>query len=85
MAKKSKVNKTQAVRDYLKVHARAMSSEIAAALTKKGIKIMPRHVANIKSKINRTRSAKFDCVMHLIGFKSFGRQSFREMEFMERR
>ena len=58
MAKKQKVNKSQAVRDYLKVHAGAMSSEIAAALTKKGIKITPSHVANIKSKIKRTRIAK---------------------------
>ena len=39
MAKKQKVNKTQAVRDYLKAHSGAKSSEIAEALTKKGIKI----------------------------------------------
>ena len=32
MAKKQKVNKTQAVRDYLKAHPKAMSGEIAAAL-----------------------------------------------------
>jgi len=28
MAKKQKVNKTQAVRDYLKTHPKAMSGEI---------------------------------------------------------
>ena len=58
MAKKQKVNKTQAVRDYLKTHPKAMSGEIAAALTKQGIKINPGHVANIKTQINKTRTAK---------------------------
>ena len=58
MAKKQKVNKTQAVRDYLKIHPKAMSGEIAAALTKQGIKITAGHVANIKTKINKTRKAK---------------------------
>lgn len=58
MAKKQKVNKSQAVRDYLKVHAGARSSEIAAALTKKGIKITPSYISNLKSKIKRTRTAK---------------------------
>jgi arginine repressor len=58
MAKKQKVNKTQAVRDYLKDHPKAMSGEIAAALNKQGIKITPKHVANIKTKINKARTAK---------------------------
>ena len=58
MAKKQKVNKTQAVRDYLKAHRGAMSGEIAAALNKKGIKITPGHVANIKTKINAERAKK---------------------------
>jgi uncharacterized protein (DUF1501 family) len=58
MSKKQKVNKTQTVRDYLKDHPGAVSSEIAAALTKKGIKITPAYVANIKTTINKTRTAK---------------------------
>jgi len=58
MAKKQKVNKTQAVRDYLKTHPKAMSGEIVAALTKQGIKITAGHVANIKTKINKDRTAK---------------------------
>ena len=58
MAKKQKVNKTQAVRDYLKTHPKAMSGEIATALTKQGIKINAGHVANIKTKINKERPAK---------------------------
>jgi hypothetical protein len=58
MAKKQKVNKTQAVRDYLKAHPKAMSGEIAAALTKQGITVNAGHVANIKTKINKERLAK---------------------------
>ena len=58
MAKKQKVNKTQAVRDYLKSHPKAMSGEITAALTKQGIKIKPGHVANIKTQINKALTAK---------------------------
>ena len=62
MAKKSKskINKTQAVTDYLKANPQAKASEIAGALTKKGIAITPGHVANIKSKMKngkkKTRS-----------------------------
>jgi hypothetical protein len=58
MAKKQKVNKSQAVRDYLKTHRKAMSGEIAAALNKKGIEITPGHVANIKTQINKARASK---------------------------
>ena len=58
MAKKQKVNKSQAVRDYLKAHPEAMSSEIAAALVEKGIKITPAHVATIKTKAKAKRSAR---------------------------
>ena len=58
MARKQKVNKSQAVRDYLKAHPKAMSGEIATALTKRGIKITPGHVANIKTSINKAHTAK---------------------------
>jgi plastocyanin len=58
MAKKRKVNKSQAVRDYLKTHPKAMSGEIAAALNKEGIKITPNYAANLKSTLNKTRTAK---------------------------
>jgi hypothetical protein len=55
---KPKVNKTQAVRDYLKTHPEAMSEEIARALTKQGIDITPSHVSAIKTKFNKTGTAK---------------------------
>ena len=58
MAKKQAVSKTQAVRDYLKDHPEAMSKEIAAALTKQGVKINAGHVANIKTKINKEVATK---------------------------
>ena len=47
MAKKAKVNKSQAVRDYLKANPGAMSGAIAAALNKQGIKITAAHVASV--------------------------------------
>jgi plastocyanin len=62
MAKKRKVNKSQAVRDYLKTHPKAMSSEIATALNKKGIKITPNYAANLKSTLNKARTAKKSAV-----------------------
>jgi hypothetical protein len=58
MPTKQKMNKTKAVADYLKTHPKAMSSEIAAALTKQGIKINPGHVANIKTKLKSRRRAR---------------------------
>jgi hypothetical protein len=58
MAKKQKVNKSQAVREYLQAHPGAKSKEIAAALVKKGIKITPAHVATIKTKAKAKRSAR---------------------------
>ena len=58
MAKKPKINKTQAVNDYLKDHPGATSSEIAAALTKKGIEITANHVSNIKSSLNKASKTK---------------------------
>jgi hypothetical protein len=51
MVKRKGANKSKAVRDYLKAHPKAMSGEIAAALTKQGIKITPGYVANIKTKL----------------------------------
>jgi arginine repressor len=58
MARKTKVNKTQAVRDYLKTHPKATSGEIAAALNKQGIKLTANYVANIKVTIKKARTAK---------------------------
>ena len=56
MAKKPELSKTQAVRDYLKDHPGALSSEIAAALDKQGIKITPGYAANIKVALGKTQA-----------------------------
>ncbi len=56
MAKKPKFSKTQAVRDYLKDHPGALSSEIAAALDKQGIKITAGYAANIKVALGKTQA-----------------------------
>ncbi|MEN6451627.1 MAG: hypothetical protein ABFC96_14135 [Thermoguttaceae bacterium] len=59
MAKKQKVNKSQAVRDYLKNNPKAKNGEIAAVLSKQGVEITPSYVANIKTAIKKaTKKAK---------------------------
>jgi len=52
-----KVNKSAAVRDYLREHKKAMPKEIVAALKEKGIDVSPNMVSIIKaqSKVKRAR------------------------------
>ena len=57
MAEKQKVNKTQAIKDYLKAHPGVKNKEIAEALTKSGIKVTPNYVAGIKGKLKVRRRA----------------------------
>ena len=59
MAKKSEVNKTQAVRDYFKANKKAKNSEVVAAMAKQGITISANYVGNIKATHNkRQRSVR---------------------------
>ena len=58
MAKKEKVNKSKAVRDYLKANPGVGNTDVAKSLTKSGIKITPNYVATIKSKLKIRRAAK---------------------------
>ena len=58
MAKKEKVNKSHEVREYLKAHHQATNSEIAEALTKKGVKISAAYVATIKTNAKTKRRAR---------------------------
>jgi len=51
------VNKTKAVRDYLKTHRKATNIEIAEALGKQGIDISPNYVGNIKATSKKKRRA----------------------------
>jgi hypothetical protein len=49
MAKKrTGVNKSQAIRDFLSTNPEATGSEITAALAKKGIKVSPGLASNVK-------------------------------------
>jgi hypothetical protein len=54
---KSGVNKTQAVRDYLKANKKAKNQEVVEALAKKGITITANYVGNIKATHNKRRRA----------------------------
>ena len=58
MARKQKVNKTEAVSAFLKTHGGATRGEIVAAMAKQGIKITPSHVGNIKSQLKRKLARK---------------------------
>jgi hypothetical protein len=58
MAEKQKVNKSQAVRDYLKANPGVGNTEVAASLTKSGIKVSPQYVAKIRSILKDRRAAK---------------------------
>jgi hypothetical protein len=58
MAKKQKVNKTQAVKEYLKANPTAKNQAVADALAKKGITLSANYVATIKTNINKARTAK---------------------------
>ena len=57
MAKKSEVNKTQAVREYLKANHKARNQEVVDALAKKGITISANYVGNIKATHNKRQRA----------------------------
>lgn len=49
------VNKSQAIRDYVKAHPRAANSEVAVELTKQGIQVTPNLVATVKAKKQKRR------------------------------
>ena len=57
MAKKSEVNKSQAVRDYFKAHPKAKNQEVVETLAKQGIAITANYVGNIKATHNKRRRA----------------------------
>ena len=57
MAKQEKVNKTHAVKEFLKANHKAKNQEVVDALAKKGIKISASYVSNIKTTHNTRRKA----------------------------
>ena len=58
MAKKSAVNKSHAVREYLKANRKAKNQEVVDALAKKGITVSANYVANIKATHNKRQRAR---------------------------
>jgi len=54
---KSEVNKTQAVRNYLKANKKAKNQQVVEALAKQGITISANYVGNIKATHNKRRRA----------------------------
>ena len=58
MAKKQKVNKTQAVKEYLKANPNAKNQAVVEAMAKKGITLSANYVATIKTQVNKARTAK---------------------------
>ena len=55
-ATKKTVNKSQAIRDYLKTHRNAGPKEVQAALAKKGIKVTEALVSNVKSNAKKKKT-----------------------------
>ena len=58
MDKNNGVNKSQAVREYLKANRKAKNQEVVDALAKKGITITANYVGNIKATHNKRQQAK---------------------------
>jgi hypothetical protein len=57
MTKIEKVNKTQAVKEFLKANPKAKNQVVVDALAKKGIIISANYVATIKTTHNKRRQA----------------------------
>jgi arginine repressor len=60
------VNKTQAVRDYLKAHKKAGRNEVVEALAAQGITVTPNYVGTIKAKSKRRRRAVKQVVENVV-------------------
>ena len=58
MAKKQKVNKTQAVKEYLKANPNAKNQAVVEAMAKKGITLSANYVATIKTQSKKVRTVK---------------------------
>ena len=55
MGTKPEVNKTQAIRDFLKANKKATNSEVVTALAKQGVSVTSNYVSTIKTKHNKRR------------------------------
>ena len=58
MAKKPKVNKSKAVREFMAANPTATPKEASEALTKKGIEVSPNYVSSVKSNITAKKGKR---------------------------
>ena len=58
MAKKSRINKSQAIRDFLKADRNAMPKDVAQALKVKGIKVSPQMVSTVKFNMRKNKGKR---------------------------
>ncbi len=65
-AKKSGVNKSQSIRDYLKANKKAKTQEVVDALAKQGITVSIGLVTTVKAKHKRRRRAVKQVVENLV-------------------
>ena len=72
MAEKPKVNKPQAVKDFLKAHPGVKNKEVAESLTRSGIKVTPNYVASIKGKIKVRRKKVKRAVKNVVATRGVG-------------
>lgn len=57
MAKKSAVNKSQAIRDYMKANPKAKPRDVVSAMSAKGIKVSAQFVSTVKSTSKKSGGA----------------------------
>ena len=57
-AKKKKVNKSAAIRDFMAKKPSAGPTEVSRALTKKGIKVSPSMVSNVKATAEKKKGRR---------------------------
>ena len=69
---KEKVNKTQAVRDYIKANPEAKNREVAESLTKAGVTVSPNYVAGIRGKIKTRRKKVKKAVKAVVASRGVG-------------
>ena len=58
MAKRKKINKCQAIRDYVTAHPRSTTIQVVAALGRQQIKVSAATVSTVRSKAGLTSSGR---------------------------
>ena len=69
---KEKINKTQAVRDFIKANPQAQNKEVAESLAKSSIKVSPNYVAGIRGKMKVRRKKRRQAVKAAVAHHHVG-------------